>query len=72
MHSPRGAQIKWDKDRGKEPSRNKSDYPWFWSWDGETANFPGGSEFNGNRWNDLHYSRAVKLAARERAKGGKS
>jgi len=65
-------KIKWDKDRGKEPSRNKSDYPWFWSWDGDAANFPGGSEFDGNRWNDLHYSRAVKLAARERAKGGKS
>lgn len=65
-------RIKWDKDRGKDPSRAKPDYPWFWSWDGEAANFPGGSEFDGNRWNDLHYSRAVKLAARERAKGGKS
>ena len=22
--------IKWDKDRGKEPHRDKADYPWFW------------------------------------------
>jgi len=63
-------KIKWDKDRGKEPTRNKADYPWFWGWDEETQNFMGGSAFDGNRWNDLHYSRAVKLAARERAKAG--
>ena len=24
-------KIKWDKDRGKEPTRDKADYPWFWS-----------------------------------------
>ena len=22
--------IKWTKDRGKEPERDKNDYPWFW------------------------------------------
>ena len=27
--------IKWDKDRGKEPSRSKDEFPWFWGWDGE-------------------------------------
>jgi hypothetical protein len=59
-------KIKWDKDRGKEPTREKADYPWFWAWDEQTQDFPGGSEFDGNRWNDLHYSRAVKLATRER------
>lgn len=64
-------RIKWDKDRGKEPTREKADYPWFWGWDEETQNFMGGSGFDGNRWNDLHYSRAVKLAARECAKAGK-
>lgn len=65
-------KIKWEKDRGKEPSREKADFPWFWGWDEETQDFLGGREFDGNRWNDLHYSRAVKLAARERAKGSKS
>lgn len=65
-------KIKWDKDRGKEPTREKADFPWFWSWDESTQDFAGGKEFDGNRWNNLHYTRAAKLAARERAKGGKS
>lgn len=59
-------KIKWDKDRGKEPTRDKADYPWFWGWDGATADFAGGAAFDGNRWNDLHYSRAVKQAAHDR------
>lgn len=59
-------KIKWDKDRGKEPTRDKADYPWFWGWDEATADFIGGGTFDGNRWNDLHYSRAVKQAARDR------
>lgn len=28
-----------------------------------------GKTFDGNRWNDLHYGRAFKQAARERRKG---
>ena len=65
-------KIKWDKDRGKEPNRDKADYPWFWGWDEATADFAGGAAFDGNRWNDLHYSRAAKQAARGRrpAKAG--
>jgi hypothetical protein len=59
-------RIKWDKDRGKEPNRPREDFPWFWSCDGVSTDFPGGREFDGNRWNDLHYSRLVKEAARER------
>ena len=59
--------IKWEKDRGKEPHRPKEDYPWFWKWDGSTEDFAGGKEFDGNRWNDLHYSREFKRKARERA-----
>ena len=59
-------KIKWQKDRGKEPMRDKEDYPWFWNWDEATANFAGGDTFDGNRWNDLHYSSAFKQAARER------
>jgi hypothetical protein len=64
-------KIKWDKDRGKEPTREKAEFPWFWGWDGSAQDFMGGKEFDGNRWNDLHYTRAAKLAARERAKGRK-
>lgn len=65
-------KIKWDKDRGKEPTRDKADYPWFWGWDEAAADFAGGATFDGNRWNDLHYTRAVKQAARDRhaAKSG--
>jgi hypothetical protein len=57
--------IKWDKDRGKEPVRDKKEFPWFWGWDEETIDFKGvGTTSDGNRWNDLHYTNAIKLAAR--------
>ena len=58
--------IKWKKDRGKEPMRDKENYPWFWSWDEATPDFVGGAKFDGNRWNDLHYSNSFKRSARER------
>ncbi len=53
--------IKWTKDRGKEPQRDKADYPWFWS----------GMEFVGDRVNDIHLTIAEKQAARSRKKGAK-
>jgi hypothetical protein len=57
--------IKWEKDRGKEPVRNKKEFPWFWGWDGEKQDFEGlGKEPDGNRWTDLHYSNDVKNKAR--------
>lgn len=60
-------KIKWEKDRGKEPSREKQDFPWFWSWDqSANADFEGGQTFDGNRWNDLHYTTKFKQASRER------
>ena len=64
--------IKWDKDRGKEPERAKTDFPWFWSCDPDsnpshTTDFAGGRECTGERWNDLHYTLAVKTAAKSRA-----
>jgi len=67
-------KIKWDKDRGKEPQRPREDYPWFWGWDpdikDDQKDFGGrGKEPDGNRWNDLHYTRAFKQAARARHKG---
>ena len=61
-------KIKWEKDRGKEPQRCKDDFPWFWSWDGQAQDFTGGKDFDGNRWNDLHYTTALKQAARARKK----
>lgn len=65
-------RIGWDKkDKGKEPTRPREDFPWFWSCDGASTDFPGGREFDGNRWNNLHYSRAVKEAARSRKGSGK-
>jgi hypothetical protein len=76
--------IKWAKDRGKEPMRSKDDFPWFWGWDENSPAMatdfgapvpgapPAGESFDGNRWNDLHYSLAAKEAARARHAGGQS
>jgi len=73
--------IKWAKDRGKEPLCSKEDFPWFWGWAENSppvatdfgAPVPGappaGDSFDGNRWNDLHYTRAAKEAARARNGG---
>jgi hypothetical protein len=57
-------KIKWDKDRGKDLERSRQHYPWLWGWDGRTVDFEGGREFDGVRWNDLHYTRARKERAR--------
>lgn len=64
-------KIKWDKDRGKEPQRAREDFPWFWGWDPDNKDdqkdFGGrGKESDGNRCNDLHYTRTFKEAARAR------
>jgi N-6 DNA Methylase len=60
-------KVKWDKDRGKEPVRAKKDFPWFWGWDESTEDFAGvGTEPDGNRWNDCHYTNEFKRKARER------
>jgi hypothetical protein len=64
-------KIKWEKDRGKEPQRPREDFPWFWDWDGKTVDFAGGKTFDGNRWNNLHYTNKFKQAARERHSGAK-
>jgi hypothetical protein len=73
--------IKWAKDRGKEPMRSKEEFPWFWGWDENDHSLakdfgapiqgapPAGDSFDGNRWNDLHYTRAAKEAARARHRG---
>jgi hypothetical protein len=57
--------IKWEKDRGKEPPRAGKEFPWFWSWDGQKLDFAGvGSEPDGNRWNGCHYTNGFKRQAR--------
>ncbi|MCY3546727.1 MAG: SAM-dependent DNA methyltransferase [Gemmatimonadetes bacterium] len=67
--------VTWGRDRGKEPEslRPRHDFPWFWDCPGaggeaERTDFVAehDAEFDGNRWNDLHYTRAMKKAARER------
>ena len=42
--------IHWKKDRGKEPSRDQEQFPWFW---------PNG-KFSGDRVNDVHLTIAQK------------
>lgn len=46
--------IKWKKDRGKEPERPREQYPWFYDENGE---------FTGDRVNDVHLTNAEKKAA---------
>ena len=66
--------ITWKKDRGKEPEkqRQREDFPWFWGCPGDGSDeqrtdFAAApdAEFDGNRWNDLHYTRRIKAAGRE-------
>jgi hypothetical protein len=47
-------KITYGKDRGKEPARDKKDFPWFAD--------------SGDRTNDVHVSLDEKRAARERRK----
>lgn len=58
------------KERPRE-IRPRADFPWFWACPGtgtedERTDFMGGTEFDGSRWNDLHYTLTAKRAARER------
>ena len=52
------SNIKWSKDRGKEPFRPREQYFWFWK-DGE---------FTGDRVNDIHLSINDKQKARKEKK----
>lgn len=68
------------KDCGKEPEklRPRHLFPWFWSCNpeqhpehridfgaGTRGSAPAGNEFDGARWNGLHYSLDAKRAARD-------
>ena len=66
--------ISWKKDRGKEPEepRPPEHFPWFWGCPGggsagQRTDFraTAAPEFDGNRWNDLHYTNSAKREARE-------
>jgi hypothetical protein len=46
--------IKWTKDRGNEPEREPTKFPWFWKV----------GKFVGERLNDIHLTNAQKQAAR--------
>ena len=54
--------IHWKKDRGKEPTRDQGQFPWFWK-DGK---------FTGERVNDVHLTNAEKRTAREAAGTGET
>ena len=49
--------IHWKKDRGKEPMRDKDQFPWFYN----------NGSFTGDRVNNVHWTKAEKHAARDRA-----
>ncbi len=65
------------KDKGKEPEdpRPHEDFPWFWGCPSggsevQRTDFRAavGAEFDGHRWNDLHYTLACKRTARRRGR----
>jgi len=69
--------IKWGKDRGSESEAlsHEADFPWAWGCPGDGAaddrtDFMAAPEFDGKRWNDLHYSAQQKRGARARAESG--
>ena len=73
--------IKWGKDRGKEPRepRPPEEFPWFRGCPGKggtdaRTDFTSArsAKFDGHRWNDLHYTRAAKEEARRRQACGQA
>ncbi len=72
--------VKWDKaDGGKEPRslRSREEFPWFYACPGSGPESdrtdylaPGDPQYDGKRWNDLHYTREAKEEARARHEAG--
>jgi hypothetical protein len=61
-------KVKWDKDRGTEPMRDKGEFPWFWK-EKEPGTDPVAEKaFAGRRWNCVHLTLKRK---KESIKGGK-
>lgn len=48
---------------GLEPTRSKSDYPWFWCAEAPGTDPTGGKEFIGKRWNNVHLTLVRKKEA---------
>ena len=57
--------IKWDKDRGKEPERDKKEFPWFWCNDEPEEDPKPSSVFAGNRFNNVHLSLEFKTKGKK-------
>lgn len=57
--------VKWEKDRGKEPHRDKTEYPWFWCGEEPGTDPVGGKAYpdKDNRWNNVHLTLAAKKNA---------
>ena len=55
--------IKWGKDKGKEPHRTKAFYPWFWCDEEPDTDPKPGNVFAGHRWNNVHLTLDMKKAA---------
>jgi hypothetical protein len=51
--------INWKEDRGKEPTRGNTQFPWFWK-NGKLAS---------ERVDDVHLTNADKHSARQRMQG---
>ena len=78
MKPRKGWQPPWTQDDDSEATidddrelRPRDEYPWLWGCPGdgtptERTDFLGGRDFDGDRWNDLHYTNAVKRAVRVR------
>ena len=60
--------IKWTRDRRKEPDRPKAEHLWFWNLHEKTVDFMRGKASDGNRWNDCCYINRTKKAARQETK----
>jgi hypothetical protein len=56
-------KIKWEKDRGAEPERDKNEFPWFWCEKEPTDDPRPGRKFAGQRWNNVHLTLDYKRAA---------
>ena len=56
-----------DKDRGKEPKRDRAEYPWFWCEEEPGTDPVGGKNYpdNDNRWNNVHLRLQTKRDARK-------
>ena len=73
--------INWTKDRGIEQrgARKAEEFPWLWGFAGDEENridlvhaSSTEAEYDGKRWNDLHFSNRKKLRSRNERSGGRN